>query len=167
MLQFRSWGSACQDPLGQLLVDTELSLLLAWVPGLEAGYTVSLQFILHCPEASSGALKERRVQAISLGQDLLGLYRTVGSPVCDRLGTRAWQGMAGYGSHHNSFQTSPHKPASPQHPLSSPFLMTQGPAVSRKLPTPVWDLLMSPDGATSREQLPTSGPHPRGPGNLS
>lgn len=113
-----------------MLVDTELSLLLAWVPGLEAGYTVGVQFILHCPEAYSGALKERRVQAIPLGQDLLELYLTVGSPVCDRLGTRAWQGMKENGSHHNSFQTSPHKPASPQHPQSSPFLMTQGPAGS-------------------------------------
>lgn len=70
--------------------------------------------------------------------------------------------MAGHGSHHSSLQTSPHKPASPQHPKPSPFLVTQGPAVSRKLPTPVWDLLMSPDGATSRQQLPTSGPHPLG-----
>lgn len=118
MLQFRSWGSACQDPLGQLLVDTELSLLLAWVPGLEAGYTVSLQFILHCPEASSGALKERRVQAISLGQDLLGLYRTVGSPVCDRLGTRALQGMAATTTAFRHHLTSLHLPSTPCHPLS-------------------------------------------------
>lgn len=104
-------GECLSESLRAVLVDTELSLLLA-------GYTVGLQFILHRPEASSGALKERWVQAISLGQDLLGLYRTVGSPVCDRLGTRAWQGMAATTTAFRHHLTSLHLPSTPCHPLS-------------------------------------------------
>lgn len=37
--------------------------LLAWLPGLKAGYTASLRFTLHCLETYIEALKERWVQA--------------------------------------------------------------------------------------------------------
>lgn len=92
--------------------------MLAWVPGLEVGYTAGLWFILHWPEAYSEALKERWVQAIPLGQALLGLCHGVGSPVGDSLGVRAWQGMAVTTAAFRHHLTSLNLHNTPRYPLS-------------------------------------------------
>lgn len=55
------------------------------------GTWAGLWFTLYWLESYSETLKERWVQAIPLGQALLGLSHGVGSPVCDSLGVRVWQ----------------------------------------------------------------------------
>lgn len=95
--------------------------LLAWLPGLKAGYTADLWFILHCLETYIEALKGKVGSGNTLGQALLGLCCAVGSSVCDSLGVRAWQDMAASTADFRHHLTSLSLPNTP----SIPFLVTK------------------------------------------